>query len=84
MPEMRMIQDNGRKDVVELLDKLLTRARKGEIHSIAVAGLMQGNQVITAFQTASDGDKFGLLGAISHLGHRLNTGLDLLNRPADG
>ena len=76
MPELTVIADNGRRDVVELLGDLYEQAKEGKIHSVAVAGLVEGNKVMTAFKTASDGDKFGLLGAVNHVQHRINQAID--------
>lgn len=76
MNELSVIQDNGRKDIVEMLEGLLERAKLGEIHSFAAAGLLTERRFMTSFQTADDGDKAALLGAVLHLQHRIHVALD--------
>lgn len=76
MAELQVITDNGRKNVVEMIEGLLVRAKAGEIHSFAAVGLMSESRFVTSFQTADDGDKVGLLGAILHLQHRIHVTLD--------
>lgn len=82
MPQLEVLTDNGRKNVVDMIESLLERAKQGEIHSFGAVGLMSGNRFVTSFQTADDGDKVGLIGAIEHLKHRIHVTLDGLGSDA--
>lgn len=75
-PELNVIENDGKADIVERLERLLVDARNGRLTGVAYAALTTDNKVATSFATSDDGSKFTLLGTLDHLRHRMNTAID--------
>jgi hypothetical protein len=76
------ISDNKPDEVVvAALERLLARAREGEIVSFAVALELTGRRMATAFVRGSGCEVYRLAGAVQYLLHRLNVCVD--NNPDD-
>ena len=56
-------------ELIEMLQDLLALAEKGELRSLAVAGVLRSQLVRTGF-SAGDASVFEMLGAIEHVKQR--------------
>jgi hypothetical protein len=67
--------------VVTALERLLARARAGEIVSFAVAMELTGRRMATMFVRGAGGEDYRLAGAVQYMLYRLNVCVD--NNPDD-
>ncbi len=59
-------------ETIELLEQVLEKARSGEIRSVAVVGVKPNYHVFSCWH--SEGQYYTLIGGLSWLSHRMNSG----------
>ena len=68
MSVVKLATTQVNQDVVDLLEKELERAKKGEVQGIGIAAVNSDYSFTTAYET---GDNLTLIGAVSVLNHKI-------------